>query len=111
MATIYGYKNFNNYYNRIVKGQNINNINDFISTYGDYDYCQTSTVDNFNEADGVQTTHILGVQNNPYFGDCSYILVCRDNINIDSKWFIVDQNFKCYGQYQLSLYRDVITEN
>ena len=111
MATIYGFKNFNNYYNRIVKGQNINNINDFTSTYGDYDYCQTSTVDNFNESDGVFTTHILGVQNNPYFGDCSYILVCRDNINIDSKWFIVDQNFKCYGQYQLSLYRDVITEN
>lgn len=111
MATIYGYKNFNNYYNRIVKGQNINNINDFTSTYGEYDYCQTSTVDNFNENDGVFTTHILGVQNNPYFGDCSYILVCKDNINIDSKWFIVDQNFKCYGQYQLSLYRDVITEN
>lgn len=111
MATIYAYKNFNNYYNRIVKGQNINNINDFTSAYGDYDYCQTSTVDNFNENDGVQTSHVLGVQNNPYFGDCSYILVCSDNINIDSKWFIVDQNKNCYGQYKLTLYRDVITEN
>ena len=111
MATIYAYKNFNNYYNRIVKGQNINNINDFTDAYGDYDYCQTSTVDNFNENDGVQTSHILGVQNNPYFGDCSYILVCSDNINIDSKWFIVDQNKNCYGQYKLTLYRDVITEN
>ena len=109
--TIYGYKNFNNYYNRIVKGQNIDNINDFVAAYGNYDYIQTSTVDNFNEADGVQTQHILGRQDNPYFGDCSYILVCKDNINIDSKWFILDQDFKCYGQYQLSLYRDVITEN
>lgn len=109
--TIYGYKNFNNYYNRIVKGQNINNINDFTSTFGDYDYCQTSTVDNFNKGDGVFTTHILGVQNNPYFGDCSYILVCKDNINIDSKWFIVNQDFKCFGQYQLSLYRDLVSEN
>ena len=111
MATIYAYKNFNNYYNRIVKGQDINNINDFTAAYGDYDYCQTSTVDNFNENDGVYTSHILGVQNNPYNGDCSYILVCRDNINIDSKWFIVDQNFNCFGQYKLTLYRDVITEN
>lgn len=85
MATIYCYKDFNNYFNRKLKGQDIDNISDFITTYGEYDYMQSGTYDNFNLGDGVTTKHVLGQQNNPYFGDCSYFLYCADNINITSR--------------------------
>lgn len=109
--TIFGFKNFNNYYNRKVKGQGITNISDFVDAFGEFSYIQTDTYGNFNERDGVATSHILGVQDNPYFGDCDYILVCQDNNNIDSRWFIVDQDKKMFGQYTLSLYRDVVADN
>ena len=109
--TIYGYRNFNNYYNRRVKGQSIDNITDFMEEFGEFNYIQTDTYGNFNEKDGVATTHVLGNQNDPYFGDCDYLLVCNDNNEIDSRWFIVDQDKICYGQYKLALYRDVIVDN
>lgn len=110
MATIYAFKNFNNYYNRKLKGQTCTTINDFLSLYGDYEYIQTGTTDNFDENDGVVTSHVLGRQSNPYEGKCDYLLVCKDNVNIDSKWFIIDQDKQCFGQYKLSLYRDVISD-
>lgn len=110
MATIYAFKNFNNYYNRRLKGQNCKTISDFLDIYGDYDYIQTGTTDNFDENDGVVTTHVLGRQSNPYSGECDYLLVCKDNNNIDSKWFIVDQDKQCFGQYKLNLYRDVVSD-
>ena len=109
--TIYGYRSFNNYYNRKVKGQSIDNITDFMKEFGEFNYIQTDTYGNFNEKDGVSTTHVLGNQNDPYFGDCDYLLVCNDNNKIDSRWFIIDQDKLCYGQYKLSLYRDVIVDN
>lgn len=110
MATIYAFKNFNNYYNRKLKGQNCTTISDFIDLYGDYEYIQTGTTDNFDENDGVATNHVLGRQSNPYSGNCDYLLVCRDNNTIDSKWFIIDQDKQCFGQYKLNLYRDVISD-
>ena len=111
MATIYAYKNFNNYYNRKVKGQDIKTIEEFVEVFGDYDFIQTGTTDNFDVNDGVSTSHVLGRQSNPYEGDCDYLLVCKDNNNIDSKWFIIDQDKQCFGQFKLSLYRDVVADH
>lgn len=111
MATIYAFKNFNNYYNRRVKGADIKTIDDFINAFGDYSYMQTGTTDNFDYNDGVMTSHVLGRQSNPYDGECNYILVCKDNNTIDHKWFIIDQDKQCYGQYKLSLYRDVVADH
>ena len=111
MATIYAFKNFNNYYNRKVKGQSFNTIEDFCAEYGGYDYIQSGTFDNFSKGNGVTMSHVLGKKENPYSGDCSYILYCKDDNNITSRWFIIDHNFIRNGQYTLSLYRDTIAEN
>ena len=108
--TIYGFKNFNNYYNRQLKGENLTTISDFIDAFGEYTYLQTDTYGNFNENDGVYTKQVLGAQNNPYNGNCDYLLVCYDNNTIDRRWFIIDQNKKCYGQYDLTLYRDTMAD-
>ena len=111
IMTIYGFKNFNNYYNRKLKGQEYTNISDFMDAFGDFSYIQTDTYGNFNENDGVATSQVLGAQDNPYYGDCDYLLVCYDNNTIDSRWFVVDQDKKMYGQFTCSLYRDVIADN
>ena len=109
--TIYGFKDFNNYYNRKVKGQNLSTITEFIDTFGEFYYIQTDTYGNFSERDGIVTSHILGTQGNPYFGECDYLLVCDDNNNITSRWFIIDQDMKMYGQFTVNLYRDVVADN
>ena len=109
--TIYCYKGFNNYFNRKLKGQNIHTITDFVAEFGEFDYIESDTASNFAERDGVYTSHVLGRQNNPYFGECDYLLVSENNIDIDSKWFIIDQEKRCYGQYNISLYRDVLADN
>lgn len=111
IMTIYGFKNFNNYYNRKLKGQEYTNISDFMDAFGDFSYIQTDTYGNFNEKDGVSTSQVLGAQDNPYNGDCDYLLVCYDNNTIDSRWFVVDQDKNMYGQFTCSLYRDVIADN
>lgn len=111
IMTIYGFKNFNNYYNRKLKGQEYTNISDFMDAFGDFSYIQTDTYGNFNENDGVSTSQVLGAQDNPYNGDCDYLLVCYDNNTIDSRWFVVDQDKNMYGQFTCSLYRDVIADN
>ena len=123
--TIYCFKNFNNYYNRKLKGQECTTIYEFMDAFGDFSYIQTDTYGNFNENDGVVTSQVLGVPhskydtvlnpqsliNKEYNGDCDYLLVCDDNHNIQSRWFIIDQDKIMFGQYKCSLYRDVIADN
>lgn len=104
MATIYLYK-FNNYYNRQVKKH------DTLTEYGNYYYMETGTNANFNPNDGVNTMHVFGRQSNPYEGECDYLIYCKDNVNITSRWFIIEQTRKLVGQYELTLHRDVIVDN
>ena len=104
MATIYLYK-FNNYYNRTLKRS------ESIEGYGEYLYIETGTNLNFSPSDGVDTEHIVGRQNNPYYGDCDYLIYSEDNINITSRWFILKQVRVVKGQYRAALRRDVIADN
>lgn len=104
MATVYLYK-FNNYYNRQVKKY------DTLAEYGSYYYMETGTNANFNPNDGVNTMHVFGRQSNPYEGECDYLIYCKDNVNITSRWFIIEQTRKLVGQYELTLHRDVIVDN
>ena len=104
MATIYLYK-FNNYYNRTLKRS------ESIEGYGEYLYIETGTNLNFSPSDGVETEHVVGRQNNPYYGDCDYLIYSEDNINITSRWFILKQVRVVKGQYRAALRRDVIADN
>lgn len=108
--TIFCFKNFNNYYNRRLKGRGITDISDFMEEFGVYEYMQTDTFGNFDENDGVVTKQVLGGQGNPYSGNCDYLIVCNDNNTISSRWFIIDQDKKCFGQYEVDLYRDTVVD-
>ena len=105
MATLYAFK-FNNYYNRRVK--KFDNLND----YPEPEYIETGTYCNFNPNDGINTEIVLGRPgNNNYYGDCDYFIYSDDNINITSRWFIIEQTRKMGQQYKVLLHRDVIADN
>ena len=103
---------YNNYFNRIVKKK------DTIAGYkdADADYKEVSNI-NFNPGDGINTSIVLGLgQNGNIFGNdefdylVAYEVVGEANV-IDSRWFIVEQDRKRGGQYELTLKRDVLADN
>ena len=105
MATLYAFK-FNNYYNRRLK--RFTALND----YPEPEYIETGTYCNFNPNDGINTEIILGRPgNNNYEGDCDYFIYSDDNVNITSRWFVIEQTRKMGYQYKVLLHRDVIADN
>ena len=103
---------YNNYFNRIIKKKDT--IEDYKAA--DEHYKEVSNI-NFNPGDGVNTSIVLGLgQNGSVFeGDEFDYLVeyeTIDNINhIRGRWFILEQDRKRGGQYELTLKRDVIADN
>lgn len=105
MASIFIY-NYNNYYNRRVKGQN-----NTLSDYGTPIYMESGNAVNFNPADGVNTIFTAGKLNNSYTGKGDYFIYSEDNTSITSRWFILEADRTRNGQYKLQLRRDVIVDN
>ena len=100
--------NFNNYYNRKVKGQNYSTLNDYIDyvSYGPF-----SAV-NFNPNDGIITSHTFNVPGiTAYELSGDYLIVVDDDTNdVLSRWFIIQAKRELNGQYTFSLRRDVIVD-
>lgn len=105
MASILIY-NYNNYYNRRVKGQN-----NTLSDYGEPIYIESGNALNFNPADGVNTTFTAGKLNNSYTGKGDYFIYSEDNVSITSRWFVIEADRTRNGQYKLQLRRDVIVDS
>lgn len=103
---------FNNYFNRIIKKK------DTIADYkaADANYKEVSNI-NFNPGDGINTSLVLGLgQNGSVFeGEEFDYLVEHETIGdidyIRGRWFILEQDRKRGGQYELTLKRDVIADN
>ena len=94
---------YNNYYNRLAKHER---------TPNDYKPYIVYTIEstNFNPADGVDTTHIVGVGNvEAYDGTGDYLIVYEGEI-IYSRWFIMESTRTRAGQYQLTLHRDLVVD-
>ena len=104
MSSIYIFK-YNNYNNRRLKRS------ETLSGYGTALYTETGTSLNFNPNDGVSARFTAGKAGNPYNGEGDYLVFSRDNVNITSRWFIMDQTRRLEGQYTLTLQRDVIAEH
>ena len=62
---------------------------------------------NFNPNDGVNTEIIV---NMPDSETPNYLIICDENDEIQSKWFIIDSNRIRGGQYKYTLHRDVISD-
>jgi len=96
MSKIYIYK-YNNYFNRIIKREST------LAGYGTPIHTLNNT--NFNYNDGVITNHVCN-----YNGDGDYLILCDDDNNIQSHWFILEHGKTRGGQFNLSLRRDLIVD-
>lgn len=88
---------YNNYYNRIVKYENS------LAAYLQYAVRGVIDKANFNFNDGVITEHIANIP--AVMPD--YMLVCDDQDNIKSRWFVIDPEKQSGNQYNLVLRRDL----
>jgi len=100
LSNLYIFK-YNTYFNRIVKKE------DSLEDYGEPIFVLTNA--NFNMADGIRTTHIMG--KTTYTGEGDYLIETDSEDNIKSRWFILDANFNRQGQWVIDLKRDVIAEH
>lgn len=111
MSSLYFFS-YNNYYNRIVKGQEYISVQEIIDDTQDGRYKHIVTGDNlaFNPNDYIQTSYNVGSQNNPYIPDCDYVIYSADNVSITSRWYITEQERLMNAQYRLTLVRDVVAD-
>lgn len=98
--------NFNQYYNRIVKGQNLKTISD----YNDYIEAGPFTAINFNPSDGINTAHTLNISETDLDKVDYFIVVDEISSNVISRWFIIQTKRELGGQYTLSLRRDILVD-
>lgn len=96
MSKIYIFK-YNNYFNRIIKREST------LAGYGTPTHILNNT--NFNYNDGVITNHVCN-----FNGDGDYLILCDDNNNIQSHWFILEHGKTRGGQFNLQLRRDLIVD-
>ena len=90
---------YNNYFNRQVK---------VLSKIEDYTPYVKQKIEHvsFNPNDGISTTQIVNAYS---VGD---YLVCSENdVDVDSRWFIIEASRTRQGQYNLKLKRDSIADN
>ena len=103
---------YNNYFNRIIKKE------ETVAAYmnADEHYRVASNV-NFNPGDGINASLVLGLGPNGDIFDgeeFDYLVAYEivDNVSvIRGRWFILEQDRKRGGQYELTLKRDVIADN
>jgi hypothetical protein len=98
--TIYLLK-YNNYYNRTIK--RFSTINELLDRDDVVEIGVFQNV-NFNPGDGVATQIPL----NYVEGPTANYLVVEDTNGTFSSWFILDAQYVRFGQYQLSLRRDLV---
>lgn len=96
---------FNNYFNRTVKGESFYSIDNYTSDVATI-VGQITNMSLWNPNDGVDTTITsnLGLTAIP-----DYCLVCEDS-NVVQRWFVVEAKRLQGQQYRLTLHRDVIAE-
>lgn len=96
---------FNNYFNRTVKGESFYIINNYTSA-GANIVGQITNMSLWNPNDGIDTTITsnLGLTAIP-----DYCVVC-DGVTVLQRWFVVEAKRLQGQQYRLTLHRDVIAE-
>ena len=102
MLNLFWYEGFNNYYNRKLR------YYDNINKYPSASYIQSDVI-NFNFGDGITTTQVVTWPSAAEF--CAdYLVITNEDNSINSRWFVIDADYKRKGQYVVSLKRDSIAE-
>lgn len=82
MSTLLFLKNYNNYFNRIIKHQTYNEISPTLTT----DNSKTITNINFDEADGLYAEQIVNWDKS-FTPD--YMMIINNN-TVEQRWFIIE---------------------
>ena len=98
-STLYLLK-YNNFYNRIVKKE------DTIAGYMPYLLGEALTGVSFKPLDGIQTKQIINWE----YETPDYCIVVNDSDGSFTRWFVVESERLRGGQFQLSLYRDTLSD-
>lgn len=104
MATLLFLKNYNNYFNRIIKYQSYSDISSSLTSTNS----KTVTNVNFDEADGLFTEQVVN-WDKTFTPD--YLMIIDDNYTILQRWFIIEWEKIRKSQYRAILKRDVIADN
>ena len=94
--------NYNNYFNRIIKG--FETLAEYQSAVGEGNYFLYTKQVNYNPKDSVSTEVIMN--DCPFEPD--YVLYLDADLNIVSRWFVMHSNFSRNKQKSFELRRDVI---
>lgn len=120
MSILYFLKNFNNYYNRIIK--KYDSISDYLTVdeNGNPNYAVRGNDNltkyenkgpvNFSINDGI-TSAIPYNYDRAQTWEPDYVVVCDENNNIASRWFVIEARRTRKGQYDLQLRRDLVADN
>lgn len=97
---------YNNYFNRTIKGEAFYNINNYTDN-GATIVGQVTNMSLWNPNDGIETTitSTLGLTAVP-----DYCIVC-DGVTVLQRWFVIEAKRLQGQQYRLTLRRDVIADN
>lgn len=98
-------KNYNNYFNRIIKG--FYTADDYIDAVGEGNYFLYSKAINYNPADNVSTELIMN--DCPF--DPDYLLILDKDDEIVARWFVMESMFTREKQRKFILRRDVVFDN
>lgn len=100
LSNLYYLSGFNNYFNRQVKKPGSAKVSD----YSDW-IVYTTKPCSFNPNDNIVTVHVLNSEL-----ETDYVIVSEDNVNVSSRWFVVEAKRNCWGQWQLDLKRDLFAD-
>ena len=98
-------KNYNNYFNRIIKG--FATLAEYETAVGEGNYFLYSKTINYNPADNVSTELIMN--DCPF--DPDYVLIMDAELSIVARWFVMESIFTREKQRKFVLRRDVIYDN
>lgn len=98
-------KNYNNYFNRIIKG--FATLAEYETAVGAGNYFLYSKTINYNPADNVSTELIMN--DCPF--DPDYVLIMDSELSIVARWFVMESIFTREKQRKFILRRDVIYDN
>lgn len=99
--------NYKNYHNRLMT-EPFNTIQEYIDIGRATNVVQLPGITNFNLNDGISTSQVINrdfVEKTP-----DYCIVQDDSGEIISRWYVMDATYTRYGQYVITLYRDVLSD-
>ena len=102
LSTLYYLQGFNNYFNRQVKKPGAA----LVSEYSEW-VVKTTKPCSFNPNDDIITSITANI---PDDAEPDYLVVSEDNVNVSSRWFIIERKRNLSNQWEISLKRDLFAD-